>query len=449
MKTKISLSVLALGFVISAFSQRATMELTFTAVDNEQNVPLTSIFIENLILGGDTTLFAPDTVLVIDYITSIEYNKYINENSFLFSQNRPNPFKEKTEVILNVPKKEHIKMTVRDILGRELAQYENTLNSGSHSFVFYSGIEEYYLLSVTGNKTSKTIKMLNSNTSYAGMCKIVYNGYTDSKDGFKSQKEVNNFVFHFGDELKYTCYSENGERTIIDSPKGNQTYTFQYTGTPCPGMTTITDIDGNTYNTVQIGSQCWMAENLKTTTYNNGVPIPKVTNNDEWSNLTTGALAWFNNDIFWNDSYGALYNWYTTIDANGLCPTGWHIPANDEWTVLTNFIGGTVSPHGNQLKSCRKVNSPLEGGCNTSEPPRWDEHNMHYGTDDYGFSGLPGGYRYLDGLFKNIGGDGLWWSSTEVSSSTAWDRDLDYDRGFVGKGDYPKRAGFSIRCVRD
>ena len=192
-----------------------------------------------------------------------------------------------------------------------------------------------------------------------------------------------------------------------------------------------------------------MAENLKTTTYNNGVSLPIVTDKNDWSNLTTGAYVWYGNDISWKGSYGALYNWYTTNDANGLCPTGWHVPAINEWTILTNFIGGASLPHGNELKSCRQVNSPLGGGCNTSEHPRWNGHNTHYGTDDYGFSGLPGGYRYIDGIFHFKGGDGLWWSSTVDSSDDAFDFDLDFDYGSVGGGSYPKRAGFSVRCLRD
>lgn len=452
MKTKTLISVLLLGLTQSAFGQNATMELTFTAEDNGQNIPLNSILIENLTQGGDTTLYSPDSVLVLDFLTSINDLEMIGNNFLFISQNYPNPFRGKTEVDLLLPEKEHVKIIVRDILGGELAQYENTLNHGRHSFTFYSGSQKYYLLTVTGEQSSKTIKMLNAdiNSAYAGRCKIVYNGYEDNMIANKSQSEINSLGFELGDELKYTCYSDIGERTITDSPSGDQTYIFQFAnGEPCPGMPTITDIDDNTYNTVLIGSQCWMAENLKTTTYQNEVPIPIVTNYYDWSNLTTGAYAWYDNNISWKDPYGALYNWFTTIDTNGLCPTGWHVPTNDEWTVLTDFIGGTSNPFGDELKSCRMVNSPLGGGCNTSQHPRWDEHNTYYGTDDYGFSGLPGGYRYFDGFFHNIGGDGLWWSSTASSSTNAWDRDLDYDTGFVGMGSYPKRAGFSIRCVQD
>ena len=440
------------------------MELTFTAQNQGQYVPLDSILIENLTQGGDTTLYAPDTVLVLDYVAGIGNNEAIIENGFSVSQNYPNPFTGKTEINLYLLEKEFIKINVRDILGRELAKYENMLNQGKHSFAFYPSNEMYYILTVTGKQTSKTIKMLNTNinTDYTGNCKIIYNGHDDNAIGIKSQrlrrvatalaeKAVNDFGFGIGDELKYTCYSDIGEMTIIDSPTGNQTYTFHYSGNFCPGMPTITDIDGNMYNTVLIGNQCWMKENLETTTYRNGTSIPNVTSDTAWENLTTGAYVWYDNDISWKGPYGALYNWFATVDANGLCPTGWHVPTNDEWTALTDFIGGTGFQHGNELKSCRQVNSPLGGGCNTTEHPRWNEDIGlgNYGTDDYGFSGLPGGYREFFGAFEDVGDIGTWWSSSEGAPYYTWFRSLGYYfSGISVNSDY-KPSGFSVRCLRD
>ena len=213
--------------------------------------------------------------------------------------------------------------------------------------------------------------------------------------------------------------------------------------------TLLSDPDGNTYNTVLIGNQCWMKENLKTTSYSNASLIPNVTDSTAWLNLTSGAYVWYDNDTNWKDTYGALYNWYATVDTNGLCPTGWHVPTDNEWTALTTFIGGTSSTNGNKLKSCRQVNSPLGGDCNTTVHPRWEQDNTHYGTDDYGFSGLPGGVRSDYGSFYGIGDYGGWWSSTEFSSSSAWGRGLFYYYGYVGVYDYYKRNGFSIRCLRD
>jgi len=207
------------------------------------------------------------------------------------------------------------------------------------------------------------------------------------------------------------------------------------------------DYEGQTYSTVLIGSQCWFSENLKTTTYSNGTPIPNVTDNTAWSNLTTGAYAWYNNNISWKESYGAMYNWHATVDVNGLCPTGWHVPTNDEWTALTNFIGGTES--GRELKSCRQVNSPQSGSCNTSEHPRWNEYSSNWGTDDYGFSCLPGGNRYFGGTFDNVGEQGYWWSSTEHPSGEAWYRSLNYTVGYIGEHISSEQDGFSVRCLKD
>ncbi len=112
----------------------------------------------------------------------------------------------------------------------------------------------------------------------------------------------------------------------------------------------LSDIDGNTYSTVLIERQCWTKENLKTTIYNNGNSIPKVTDSCSWAGLTSGAFAWYSNDPGWEDKYGALYNWDATTDTNGLCPPRWHVPTNDEWTTLADYIAGIDSLKGNKLK---------------------------------------------------------------------------------------------------
>ncbi len=456
MKTKILLSIMALGLIMSAFGQKPTMELTFTAEDSGQYVPLDSILVENITQGGDTTIYTPDTVLSLEY--SVGVNEMdLSKNSFSISQNYPNPFTEKTIVDLYLPKKDKITITIRDVLGRELTHYENTLNRGNHSFAFYPGNEKYYLLTVTGKQTSKTIKMLNASrhTINGEKCKIVYDEYENNMIGFKSQKAVNDFGYNLGDELRYTGYANTidgifGSDVVDDTPQTNTIYEFLIIkGLRCPGTPSVTDIDGNTYNTVQIGSQCWMAENLKTTTYRNGTSIPNIEDANAWFNLTTGAYVWCNNNISWKDLYGGLYNGYATVDDNGLCPTAWHVPTNDELTALIDFVGGTGSPHGNELKTCRQVNSPLGGNCSTTDHPRWNEHNTHYGTDDYGFSGLPGGSRYDSGSWGGIGHDGYWWSSTEFTPGSVWLFNLSYFGGYINPHGTGMRCGFSVRCIRD
>lgn len=219
------------------------------------------------------------------------------------------------------------------------------------------------------------------------------------------------------------------------------TYTLQarvkvIANTSPPGA--IVDFDGNIYQTVTIGTQTWMAENLRVTHYRNGDAIPNVTGNPEWTGLTTGAYCWYNNDISWRDAYGALYIWYTVVDSRGLCPPGWHTPTDAEWTILTDYLGGS-SIAGGKMKSTRK------------EPdahPRWDSPNTG-ATNESGFSGLPGGTRNASGTFNDVGPTGYFWSSTGYSSNYAWYRYLNYSNYYVNKSFNYRQRGFSVRCLRD
>jgi len=178
------------------------------------------------------------------------------------------------------------------------------------------------------------------------------------------------------------------------------------------------------YETVQIGDQCWFAENLHTTTYLNGDAIPQNLSDGDWSSTTSGAMAFYTG----GPTYGGLYNWYAVADARGLCPSGWHVPTDGEWTVMTDFLGGE-SVAGGQMKTTYG----WENGGN--------------GTNSSGFSGLPGGNR-LDGNFGGAGYDGNWWSSSP-SGSGAWYRNLNSSYENVYRNGFNQRSGFSVRCVRD
>jgi uncharacterized protein (TIGR02145 family) len=204
------------------------------------------------------------------------------------------------------------------------------------------------------------------------------------------------------------------------------------------GSGTIYDVDGNSYNTVTIGSQVWMAENLKTTKYSDGTSIPLVTDNSAWGALTTPGYCWYNNDeATYKDPYGALYNWYA-MDAksNGgknVCPIGWFVPYDAEWTILTLFLGGE-NIAGGKMKS---------SGTEYWQSPNTDGTNMS------GFSGLPGGGRGINNYFYNIGNFGLWWNSSEYNTEQAWNRSLHFSYGGIGKDYYSKRFGFSVRCTQN
>ena len=199
----------------------------------------------------------------------------------------------------------------------------------------------------------------------------------------------------------------------------------------------LTDAENNTYTTVYIGTQQWMAENLKVTKYNDGTPIPNITDNTEWYNNTTGAFSYYNNDVANNAKYGKLYNWYavspTTNVNKNVCPTGWHVPTDAEWMVLTDYLGGS-NVAGGKMK---------EVGTTSWNSPNTDAMNTSL------FTGLPAGYRNNDGYYYNIGFYGYWWSSTEGSASNAWYRNLDYNDGIANRNNTNKEDGLSVRCLRD
>ena len=201
---------------------------------------------------------------------------------------------------------------------------------------------------------------------------------------------------------------------------------------PTPANT-LTDIDGNFYHTVTIGTQVWMVENLKTTKYRDGTSIPNVTGNSAWSSLTTGAYCDYNNTSSNSSTYGRMYNWYAINDTHNLCPAGWHIPTDAEWTNLTNHLGGE-SVAGAKLK---------ETGIAHWTTPNADA------TNESGFTALPGGTRWVDGVFGLIGTEGRWWSSTEFDAQNAWWRILNNTSGSVVRTNNLKTYGFSVRCVKD
>jgi uncharacterized protein (TIGR02145 family) len=260
---------------------------------------------------------------------------------------------------------------------------------------------------------------------------------------------------------KGVCWSTNQTPTIADSKTSDGTGTGSFTSslTGLNSNTTyyvrayatnsagtgygsilsfstsqiVTDVDGNEYHTVNIGTQVWLVENLKTTKYRNGDPLPIVTNNTSWSTLTTGAYCNYNNDVANSSLYGYLYNWFAVNDGRKIAPTGWHIPSDAEWTTLTTYLGGENVASG-KLK---------EAGLS-----HWASPNTG-ATDETGFTALPGGYRDNNGVFYFIGNAGYWWSYTENLTNYAWYRTMYSYSAAVTRNYCYKVYGNSVRCIKD
>jgi len=203
----------------------------------------------------------------------------------------------------------------------------------------------------------------------------------------------------------------------------------------------MTDQDGNVYKTIKIGTQTWMAENLRTRVYRNGDSIPRVTGNAEWAALTTGAYCYLMNTTSVDSiaTFGGLYNWYAVSDSRGLAPKGWHVPTDGEWSTLIAYLAG----------------GDLAAGDTTAGVMLEEAGNLHWAANTSnngsGFTALPGIWRWgSDGTFPKFGRIyGCWWTTTETNSANARFIYLDYSDPIVYRGSYHKGEGYSIRCVKD
>lgn len=195
----------------------------------------------------------------------------------------------------------------------------------------------------------------------------------------------------------------------------------------------VKDKSGNNYKTVVIGSQTWMAQNLNTTYFRNGDPIPEAKSDAEWEKAgTEGKPAWcyYEYKAENGPKYGKLYNWFAVNDARGLAPAGWHVPTNTEWDNLAKHLGGFAA-------ATRKLKSATG----------WD--NALNGSNESGFSGLPGGILTKDILFEELGVYGYWWSSTEEDKELAFNRSISEDQFAFEKASAFKQNGLSVRCIKN
>jgi uncharacterized protein (TIGR02145 family) len=231
--------------------------------------------------------------------------------------------------------------------------------------------------------------------------------------------------------------TSSDDGTTETSSDGGTTETSSDGGTTETSSNELIDLDFNTYKSLIIGEQEWMAENLRTTKYSDGTSIPNVIGKTDWSSLSTGAWSHYNNDNQYDTIYGKLYNGYA-VETGKLCPTGWHVPTDAEWTTLEDYLtaDGQMWKEGKTLKSTSGWNdfNNVSGGN---------------GTDAYGWNGLPSGNRHFRGDFDFIGYYGAWWSSSAIDADDSWNRYLGYDGSLIYRSSPKKFSGFSVRCLRD
>ncbi|HET7732695.1 MAG TPA: fibrobacter succinogenes major paralogous domain-containing protein [Paludibacter sp.] len=212
----------------------------------------------------------------------------------------------------------------------------------------------------------------------------------------------------------------------------------------------VTDVDGNEYHTITIGTQTWMAENLRVTKYRNGEAIPAVTDNTKWSKLTGGAQCAYYNNSESNSiaKFGRLYNYYAVSDSRNIAPQGWHVASDEEWTILSNYLAANqgISKSVAQALAAKPDwrESTIPGAVGCLDPDTYSSLN-----NSSGFCALPAGGRFIYGGFNNVADYCGWWASNGNDKTNAWFRSLNYYGATVGRNTTDKQYGLSVRCVKD
>jgi uncharacterized protein (TIGR02145 family) len=412
---------------------------------------LSTVKVQNLTTGLIVDVPAGDVLLLSVITGTPEFNNLKSSGLKVY----PNPMTDKSTLEILPPFAGDAIISVCDITGEVLTQYKCYLENYSQEFSL-SGIKNgLHIITVQGNGYRFSQKLLSNgkSTETANIVKINNDiQAVDEKNSISSSKGVQatvDMTYNNGERLKYMAVSGNNKTVMTDIPTADKTVTFTFT--ECK------DGDNNYYPVVQIGTQLWTAENLKTTKYNDGAAITNVTDNTAWAALTKGAYCDYDNNPVNSTTYGRLYNWYavdnnsaTKVASNGgknVCPTSWHVASDAEWTTLIDYL--TNNGYGYQGIGSEIAKSMASSSGWTAWGTLGTVGNDQASNNSSGFTALPGGYRDDMGPYDNIGKDGILWSSTEHSTVEAINCGMNYSIGVVGKNNEYKENGFSVRCLRD
>jgi uncharacterized protein (TIGR02145 family) len=338
----------------------------------------------------------------------------------------PNPVTDRSSLTFETRESGEANITMTDAAGRILCSYSGFLQRGSQSFMISAAGNGIRFLNVAGSGISKVCKFINSSPEKS-IARIQYLSTVPHRDqSLKNTIQVIAMEYLDRDQLLFEAISGKYATMVADVPASSKTIQFVFSA--------CTDGDGKNYRTVVLGTQIWMAENL-----NVGTMIPGTQ-----SQTNNGIIEKYCYDNVGCESYGGLYQWNemmqydTTAGSQGICPAGWHLPTDMEWTELTGNITCNPEP-GGALKST---------GTIQSGSGLWEEPNTG-ATDCLGFSAVPEGWRNSLGNFELLHGYATFWQSTQDGVSSAWGRHADYDNPGVDRRTYDKSFGMSVRCVKN
>lgn len=489
--------------MLGMLSYAQTVNLTFTARDtNNRYVRLDGVVIDNLTQGWQETLYWPDTILTMTLATGVDnVVRESNHSPLQLSQNTPNPFDGVTYANLVLPELGNVMVEITDISGHIVgAKKFLPLQKGTHQLRITLSTSGVYFLTARQNGQVVSVKMVNHGQGGANHIDIVGNVGTqfiasesnplpptgslnenvgmqfiasESNKTQKSPKNVTNNPFAMGDQMTYVGYAtinneEEASYSIEQAQDSSQTLVLLFNvamgvedGQPCPGTSTVTDYDGNVYNTVKIGNQCWMRENLRTTHYADGTFIPVDSN----PQISVGLYCVNppyryapNGDTNNVSIYGWLYNWYAVMNGEnssyanpsgvqGVCPEGWHVPGFYEWDELglyvkqqSAFVCGDTNLNVGKSLAAAELWDSFEGPCCIG--------NTVTTNNATGFSALPAGF-FQAGSFSQFGREARFSSSSNRWEDVILIRNLYHDQTDLAVYFSYANDGISVRCVRD
>lgn len=419
---------LLLGLAVFAVLNLNAQNYQITFTGSGASTSVTSVTAENLTSGAIVTLNGTD-ILDLTVTTGINSPRDYEASGLKIY---PNPMTDYSTLEIYPPVRGEALITISEITGKPVAREKIKLENIRQGFRVTGLKNGFYMVDVKGNGFTLSGKIISNGNANSAIRIEKDNSITqtieekDLKTPTKAAATVN-MAYTTGEVLKFTGASGNYSTIITDIPTGSKVINFNFVE--------CTDGDYNVYPVVVIGTQTWMAENLKTITYNDHTAIPNVTLAATWTSTTSGAYADYLNTPTYSDTYGRLYNWYAVASTNtkNVCPTGWHVATDEEWTTLVTYLGGEALA-GGKLKETGTAH--------------WLTPNTS-ATNKTGFTALPGGYRNTAGTFGLMGNTGYWWSSIEGGTTFAWYYYIYFGTGNITRLDHEKHFGSSVRCLMD
>lgn len=459
-----------------------TTTLTFTGRDADNHyIPMSGVVVSNLTRNWQDTILYPDTILVLGNVGIGDWN---SAERLQLSQNVPNPFDGVSEFSLILPKGGKVEVEIHNMNGKKMADYQNTMDAGTHTFRIQLANPQSYVLTARSGRESASVKILNKGC--AGANTIRYLGEVDERFAKSETKENSNNPFLAGDRMRYVAYAfvygqSCASQEIVKDQNTSEDIVLHfdvvpsdslYDGRPCGNLPVVTDHEGNVYHTVQIGMQCWTRENMRCKTSPSTGTTILETNANNYS--FTGKKAY----CVYGDSsntqlYGLLYNWNAAVDTfnttytetsvntsetdavsatfnghrRGICPEGWHVPSDSEWTVLENYVKSLNSYQcGNDSTHIAKALASSFGWRNSQTTCAVGCSPLM--NNAVGYNAVPAGNYYGWG-FGYFNENAFMWSSSQSTNAEALSRNLSYYSPNVIRNYYYKDYGYSVRCIWD